>query len=117
MKIIAENELEKAIREEKFIVEINEDIDEISKKILTYYSFLKRHTESTSMGRSKEDININRIYSKYYWYNKYKKRYFEIYGYDTGIEQEELRLLEEMENELDEDIDWTLIQRIEESKE
>ncbi|HDR7659991.1 TPA: hypothetical protein QCX68_005590, partial [Bacillus wiedmannii] len=44
----------------------------------------------------------------------YKKRYFEVYGYDAGIEQEGFKLLEELENELEDGIDWVIIQDIEE---
>ncbi|WP_334073565.1 MULTISPECIES: hypothetical protein [Paenibacillus] len=45
----------------------------------------------------KEDIH----YSLYYWYVKLKKRYFEICGYDAGIDQERFRLLEAMERQME----------------
>lgn len=91
------------------IIDIN---DEILKKVLVYYDFLSSNIENLASKENKSKI----MYSKYYWYTKYKQRYFEVVGYDAGIEQEGFKLLEEIENELEEGVDWSIIQEIEESK-
>ncbi|MDZ5609375.1 hypothetical protein U2I54_20475 [Bacillus pseudomycoides] len=43
-----------------------------------------------------------------------KNGHEKLYGYDVGIEQEGIRLLEELENELEDGVDWSIIQGIEE---
>ena len=53
------------------------------------------------------------LYSKYYWCTLYKKRYHELYGEDTGIDQQQYKIIEDMTQRLN-DVDWNLIQMIEE---
>lgn len=99
------------LEKDKFIV--RRDIsDETLKRFLSYYDFFTNNVIDLA---EKEDENTI-LYSKYYWYTKYKKRYFEVYGYDAGIEQEGFKLLEELENRLEDGIDWVIIQDIEESE-
>lgn len=71
------------------------------------YSYLKDHIHAFPL--NKEDIHC----TLYYWYVKFKKCYFEVCGYDAGVEQEGFRLLEEMELQMEQEIDWKLIKRIE----
>lgn len=52
------------------------------------------------------------FYSKYYWFTKYKNRYIKLYGKDAGIEQQQLKIIEEIEQEFG-DIQWDLVERIE----
>ena len=40
------------------------------------------------------------LYSKYYWYDKYKNRYQKLYGKDAGVEQQQFMLLEEIEDKI-----------------
>lgn len=112
MKIINEIELEKMIKLEKdYSMNIADISDEELKKYLAYYDFI-RNNENLVLKEDKSSI----MYSKYYWYTKYKQRYFEVVGYDAGIEQEGFKLLEEIENELEDGVDWDIIQGIEENK-
>lgn len=55
------------------------------------------------------------LYSKYYWCTQYINRYNVLYGKDIGIEQQQYKIIEEMDQRMNE-IDWELIQRIEEGK-
>ncbi|MDS0527713.1 hypothetical protein NNC19_18650 [Clostridium sp. SHJSY1] len=71
------------------------------------------NTEKLESIETKDNI----YYSKYYWYIKYKERYFQVFGYGAGIDQEEFKLIEEIENELEGGVDWDIIQVIEESNE
>ena len=110
MEIINEIELEKMIELERDYKNMRDDIsDDILRKFLGYYDFLNNIINLVS----KEDKK-KIMYNKYYWYTKYKKRYFDVYGYDAGIEQDGFKLLEELENELEEGVEWSIIQEIEE---
>lgn len=110
MKIINEIELEKMIKLEKdYSRNITDINDEKLKKAVVYYDFLSNNIENLVLKEDKSRI----LYSKYYWYTKYKQRYFEVVGYDAGIEQEGFKLLEEIENELEDGVDWSIIQEIE----
>lgn len=110
MEIINELELEKMIKLEKYYTVNTTDItDETLKKALVYYDFLSNNIENLALKEDKSKM----MYSKYYWYTKYKQRYFEVLGYDAGIEQEGFKLLEEIENELEEGVDWSIIQESE----
>lgn len=51
------------------------------------------------------------LYSKYYWLMRYVKKYKEVNGYDAGMEQQQFKLIEELEQRLG-DVDWDLLQRI-----
>lgn len=111
MKIINEIELEEMIELEKdYSVNFTDISDKKLKKYLMYYDFLSNNIENIISKVDKRSI----IYSKYYWYIKYKQRYFEVIGYDAGIEQEGFKLLQEIENELEDGVDWSIIQEIEE---
>lgn len=110
MKIINEFELEKMIKLEKdYKMNITDVNDSELKKYLVYYDFINNNIKTLELKEDKNSI----LYSKYYWYTKYKQRYFDVVGYDAGIEQEGFKLLEEIENELDDGVDWGIIQKIE----
>lgn len=111
MKIISEFELRKMVELDKEVVRTDSS-DEKLKKFISYYEFLINNVINL-VGKEDEDTIL---YSRYYWYTKYKKRYFEVYGYDAGIEQEGFKLLVELENGLEDGIDWGVIQDLEESE-
>lgn len=54
------------------------------------------------------------LYSKYYWCTKYKNKYIQLYGQDMGIEQQQYKIIEEFEQRLNINIDWNIIEKIEE---
>ncbi len=56
---------------------------------------------------NKEDI----FYNRYFWFSRFTKLKEKIEGYDPGINQQMVRLLEEVDyNDLE--IDWNFIQKI-----
>ncbi|PGZ95432.1 hypothetical protein COE51_20390 [Bacillus pseudomycoides] len=113
MEIINEFELKKLMELDKENKVVSKIIsDEMLKELWDYYNFLSSNVVNLMAKEDKHKI----MYSTYYWYTKYKKRYFEVYGYGAGIEQEGVQLLEELENELEDGIDWSIIQKIEEDK-
>ncbi len=54
------------------------------------------------------------LYSEYYWYTKFKNYYKKVYGEDAGVEQGQFKLIEEIEGQLEQGVDWGIIQSIEE---
>lgn len=112
MEIIKELELIKLMQRDK-VEKVTSKIcsDERLKEFWSYYDFLSK-TAMNLIGKEKKH---SIMYSTYYWYTKYKKRYFEVHGYEAGIEQDGIRLLEELENELEDGVDWSIIQEIEEN--
>lgn len=56
------------------------------------------------------------LYSKYFWCSRFKDQYIRECGQDVGLEQQQYKILEELEQRLDGNINWQLIQKIEENK-
>lgn len=54
------------------------------------------------------------LYSKYYWCTKYKHIYERLYGFDAGLEQQQYKIIEELQLRLTENIDWNLLKKTEE---
>lgn len=80
------------------------------RKIIIIYNFFDKQNLLEFNLKDKE----NNLYNKYYWYHKYKTKYFDLYGYDAGVEQEEYKILEEINEVLEGNINWNLIKQIEE---
>ena len=55
------------------------------------------------------------LYSKYYWCTQFKNRFNELYGTDVGIDQQQYKIIEEMDRRIN-DVNWGFIQMIEEGK-
>lgn len=112
MDLINELLLEQMLQAEIdcIISDANDVSDARLKKALCYYKFLSNNIESLASLEGKSKV----LYAKYYWYTQYKKRYFEVFGYDAGIEQEAYKVLEEIESKLEDGVNWSVIQQIEE---
>lgn len=76
-------------------------------ELLAYYTFFKSNAGSVSLDKQ------STYYSMYFWFVQFKERYFEVYGHDEGIEQEAFKLLKEIDYQLEEGVDWGLIEKIE----
>lgn len=55
------------------------------------------------------------LYNKYYYYCKFLNSYKKQYGTNGSMEQERFKILEDMDNRLEEAVDWELIETIEKS--
>ena len=55
------------------------------------------------------------LYSKYYWCTQFKNRFNELYGIDVAIDQQQYKIIEEMDRRIN-DVNWGFIQMIEEGK-
>ncbi len=57
---------------------------------------------------------LDMFYGKYYWLSILIGRYKKLFGNDEGLDQQLFKLCEEAEN-LGLDVDWNLVERIEEN--
>lgn len=55
------------------------------------------------------------LYSKYYWCTQFKKRFNGLYGRDVGIEQQQYKIIEDMDQRIV-TIDWSLLEMMTEGK-
>ena len=69
----------------------------------------EENTIQNEFGKSVEEI----LYSKYYWFTKFKNRYEVEFGEDAGISQIQYKIIEELEQTLENGVDWEEIQNIE----
>ena len=76
------------------------------------YCLLYFSKEAEIMAFTGESLEVV-LYSKYYWFTQYMKKYNETQGYDAGIEQQQFKLIEELDQRL-ENVDWELLHRIDE---
>lgn len=89
------------------------DLEDKDLKIqLNYFLFLKKYADDI-LASNKEIPIEDLLYSQYYWLAKYKNRYLSIVGYDAGLEQQVLKLAEEIDQQIEAGIDWTIIEQIE----
>lgn len=104
------NDIEHLLIKSKYLY-IYEYEDFQLNKLFNYWSFFEQKEI-----KIKELTNVSLdviLYSKYYWCTRYREKYMELYGQDTGIDQQQYKIIEELEQRLNNDIDWNLIQIIE----
>lgn len=85
--------------------------DEHLQSLLNCYLLLTKHPDIVFEhlpGISKKDL----LYNRYYQFIKFKKEYRATHGDDAGMEQQAFQLLEEIERELEDGIDWSVIEEI-----
>lgn len=107
MELIKETEIQQLLGDERLSEFYPDDLDDLrSKECYARYSFLRRYLNETTCDQPRI------YYSMYYWFIQFSKRYRERVGADAGIEQEGFKLLEEMDCQLEEGIDWSIIEAI-----
>lgn len=108
MKLLKEDEIRQFISDEKLRAFYNANIeDSVLNEGFARFSFLQQSEHS--IPADKPSI----YYSMYYWFVQFKKQYVALMGPDAGIEQQGFQLLEEIDQELEESIDWGIIEAIE----
>ncbi|MFP7296774.1 hypothetical protein [Neobacillus niacini] len=114
MNIIMKQEIEhlfetlKPVLEELNFIALEER--ELS-QVFTYYLFLQQCGEDimTNSSYTSEEI----LYSQYYWFVQFRNLYFSKIGYDSGIDQQAILLIEKISNELEGNVDWGLVEEFE----
>lgn len=79
-------------------------------RLLNYWLVLDENSDMIQelTGEGSETI----LYSKYYWSSRYIDRYTELYGTDAGLEQMRHKILDQMDSDFE--INWEMIQKLEE---
>ena len=116
MKILSEEDIKLLSRGKKPQVEQESSVtnlgDEDLKIKLNHYLFLEKYADdilASDIEISIEDL----LYSQYFWLTKYKDRYISIVGYDAGLEQQVFKLAEEIDQQIEAGIDWSIFEKIE----
>lgn len=107
MRILKEDELRAHVSDGKLRNFCSEYNDSQLKQCMAHYLFLRDHAADLPL--DKPSI----YYSMYYWFVRFKRRYYDVCGHDEGIEQEGFKLLEKIDRQLEEGVDWRFIEQIE----
>lgn len=107
MKILKE-EIEHMYGEIGYVVRNRHEDVELN-CLLNYWCFLEEK-EVEILEVINETLDVI-LYSKYYWSTKYIQKYTKSYGQDAGLEQQHYKIIEEMDQRLD-DVDWEMIEEI-----
>jgi len=113
MEILMTDKLENIIRALNFKDSEAEKIeDKLLSKFLKYVHVLGQLETKAIKENSLSEIN-NLFYSRYYWFNQFKERYFALYGHDEGLEQQSFKMLSDYNERFPEKMDWGIIEQIE----
>ncbi|OCA85789.1 hypothetical protein A8F94_13025 [Bacillus sp. FJAT-27225] len=113
MNIIPKEELEKlytALNPKLDLTAIISVDDEEISRLLNYTLFLEQCVEEIVNSSSFTHETI--LYSQYYWFVYFKNNYFLKYGYDAGMDDQVILLIENLTYELGDQVDWELIEKI-----
>lgn len=113
MNIIIADKLENIIRAMNFKdSEADKIEDPLLSKYLKYVHVLGQLETKAINENSLSEIS-NLFYSRYYWFNQFKERYFALYGHDEGLEQQSFKMLSDFNERFPEIMDWGMIEQIE----
>lgn len=111
MEIIKSN-IEEMMKEMNYVYE-EEYSDNWLNNIYNYCQFMDKY-ENKIIVEEKASLEII-LYSKYYWFSRFVDRYREIYGVNGGIEQEQFKIVEEIDHRV-EDVDWEFVEKLDNGK-
>lgn len=111
MKVLKEN-MKELLAKAKYIKR-KEYEDKDLNDFFNYWIFLEEKEEIIQYLANESIETI--LYSKYYWSSRYKERYMELFGSDVSVEQQQYKILEELDQRINGDVDWNIIKLIEEN--
>lgn len=107
MEIIKDN-IEEVLKETSYVYQ-KRYLDDKLNCLYNYWYFFDRYAEEQKDIR---DMRIETIlYSKYFWFSRFAERFYEVFGFDAGIEQQQFMIVDEIEQRLD-NVDWNYVQRL-----
>lgn len=80
---------------------------------INYFRLLEDYGPSIAENNLGIDLRTI-LYSKYYWFSEFIKYYKQEYGNDCGIDQKQFKILEEIDQQLCEGVDFSILQEIDE---
>ena len=78
---------------------------------LTYVHVINKLEEEALQNDDSKDA-VALFYSRYYWFDRFKKRYITLYGDNAGLEQQAFKMLEHFSEYYPGELDWGFIERI-----
>lgn len=78
---------------------------------MNYFNLLDKN-ESILLKDTSIELNTL-LYTKYYFFAKFKKEFSKYYAHDEGVEQQMFKIVEEIDQKLEEGVDWSVIKSIE----
>ena len=111
MKVLKEN-MKELLAKAKYIKR-KEYEDKDLNDFFNYWIFFEEKEEIIRYLANESIETI--LYSKYYWSSRYKERYIELFGSDVSVEQQQYKILEELDQRINGDVDWNIIKLIEEN--
>ena len=113
MEIFDKNKMNMIIQSLKYSdPEADKIKDQLLREYLTYVNLLNLLENKAIIENDLSKIE-NIFYSRYYWFNKYKNRYFKLYGNDEGLEQQGFKILSNFSELFPDKINWDIIEQIE----
>ena len=109
MKIL-KNNIDKLVVKARYPFKKVHGDQQIDSLLNIWHFFDEREPEIRELtGESLETV----LYSKYYWCTRYKSKFNQMFGRDAGLDQQQYRIIEEINRRVD-SVDWKLIQTLEE---
>lgn len=107
MRVVrTKDNIEKVLLETGYVYKEKYPDDQLN-RFYNYWYFLEEHEEEL---RGRKNTSLETIlYSKYYWFLRLSEKFYEIYGFDAGMEQQQFLIIEELEQRLD-NVDWALVE-------
>jgi len=113
MEILMADKIEDIIRVLNFKDTEAEKIeDKLLSKFLKYVHVLAQIENKAVQEDRVEEID-KLFYSRYYWFNKFKERYFALYGRNEGLEQQNFKMLSDYNERFPDKMNWSIIEQIE----
>lgn len=111
MEIIKDN-IEEVLMEADY-VHIEKFSDKQLNLLYNYWYFLSEYEEYLKVSKN---ISLEIcLYSKFYWFSRLADRFYEVYGFDAGIDQQQFKMIEEMDQRID-NVDWNLVEMFQQGK-
>ena len=107
MEIVMEN-IEKVMSEAGYVYKEKYPDSQLN-LLYNYWYFLQEHEKELVVTKN---ISLEIIiYSKYYWFSRLAEQFFEVFGFDAGIEQQQFKIIEEMDSRIA-NVDWNFVERL-----
>lgn len=113
MKILEKHTIKSFIDKMNFIDQKSNNIQDVELRILlSLVNFLDLKKQEIT--GEDETLNLDDIlYSHYYWFCQFKNEYYKKYGKDEGLEQQAFKIIENMNIDLPDGVNWSIIEQIE----
>jgi len=113
MKILERHIIKALIDKMDFIDQKSNHIQDIelgmSLSLVNFLDLRKQEILNEEKTLNIEDV----LYSQYYWFCQFKKEYFKKYGKDEGLEQQAFKIIDNMNTDLQNGVNWSIIEQIE----